>query len=107
MPLDHMLTLSAFEEGANPHPLFPSTPRSYLVPLLLVFFFFFFLYVCKCSPTKSITSAFPLCIRLPSMVLCSSSTPWPLLLFASYLFVFFVLNKRFIFSKFAIMSENE
>jgi hypothetical protein len=82
-------------------PLLPS-PSPYFF-----FFLIFFNNVCRCSLTISTTSASLLCVRPPSTVLCHSSPPRSLMLLASCLFVFFVLNKRFIQSKFALMSDEE
>jgi hypothetical protein len=43
-----------------------------------------------------------LCIRSSISMSCCSSSPWPLLLFADYVFV---LNKSFILYKFALMDD--
>jgi hypothetical protein len=74
----------------------PPLPFPFYSPLLRSFSPFGFLFFLgKCSPTKVVTSPCPLYILVPSTVLCCLSPPWPLL-FAGYLFVFFVLNKKFI-----------
>jgi len=54
------------------------TPCFYYSPPIPVFSF-----ICMCSLTRLAISASPLYIRLSTSVLCRSSPPWTLLLFAS------------------------
>jgi len=59
------------------HSLSLSTPRSYSLPLILVFSFVYW-----CSPTRLVILAYSLCIRPSTSVLYRSSAPCTLLLFA-------------------------
>jgi hypothetical protein len=65
-------------------------------------FFFFFFFLGKCSTTRSPILASSLCIRLSTFVLCRSSPPWPLLLFAGCVFA---LNKNFLLFKSFLMAD--
>jgi hypothetical protein len=71
-----------------------------LLPSSLLFFLFSFVY--RCSLIRSAILVSPLCVRSSTFVLCHSSPPWPLLLFASYVFV---LNKSFLLYRSAFMYD--
>ena len=68
--------------------------------ILILFYIWFYFIV------FNQISNFSLCVHLSSTILYSSSYLW-LLLLAGFLFVFFILNKRFFLSRFALMSENK
>jgi hypothetical protein len=71
-----------------------SSPFPFLLhTLTLPLPFWFFSFVCKCSLTRSVILASPLCIRPSTSVLCRSYPPWSLLLFAGCVFA---LNKSFL-----------
>jgi hypothetical protein len=92
------LNLSDTEEGANLLPLplhFISYSPLLSSPSHSDFFFFG-----RCSLTRSTILAPQLCIRPSTFVLCHSSPPWSLLLFAGCVFV---LNKSFLLHRSAIM----
>ena len=83
--------------------LLSSSSSSFFFSFLLLYFsFFFFLilifYVCRCFLTISTTSTSLLCVRPPSIVLCYSFPPWPMLLLAGcFVCVFLFWIRSFFF----------